>query len=100
MRLYRVPAGLVAGQPVQLCAAAQRFAVGATLAQHSRGPGSVLLGPDRRAVVPARRAAEQDEKMLRAVGPIQRDKGGVRVVARGARRVRSAGRFRIRFPAV
>jgi len=68
----RVPARLDASRTVPVRIVSQRYASGATLAKElDGGPGTVLPGPSRRAVVLARRA-EQNEKVLRPIGGVQR----------------------------
>jgi len=95
----RVPARLGAPRRAAVRVVSQRHAVGPTLAQEpDRGPGPVLPGPGRRAVVPAR-GAEQDEKVLRPVGRVQRDERRLRVF-RPARRRRPARRHHFRISAV
>jgi len=76
----RVLARLDAPRPASVRVISERYAAGATLAKElDGGPGPVLSGSSRRAVVLARRA-EQDEKVLRPIGGVQRSERGMRVL--------------------
>lgn len=99
MPARRVPARLDASRTVPVRIVSQWYASGATLAKEPNGgPGTVLPGPSRRAVVLARRA-EQNEKVLRPIGGVQRSKRRMREFG-PTRRGRSSGRHCARVSAV